>query len=538
MRQLAAVLGSMTLAAVAVWPQTADACGGFFCQTTPIDQSGENIVFDIRDGKVDAHVQIQYEGEAKDFAWVVPVHGIPNLRVGAPGLFTWVAMRTNPQFNLQMEENSCGWFNRGGGLAETASAGQSPSADDGVTVLAQGQVGPYDSAIVAANDVNELATWLRDNGFNLQDSRSLEPYVGNGYNFLALKLQQDRTAGELRPIVIEFGGSRPCIPIMLTAVAARPDMPIRAYVFAQNRAVPINYRHVLINESRIDWLNFGSNYTQVASRAVDEAGGQAFLTEFAGKTTTLQNPPDWVLPGPNLNTQALAQHSHPVEFTEALFAQNFPRGDSAILALFQKYIPLPKSLEGKVEVNQFYNGISQYRADIDNDPGRIMFDPAGFAAELQTSIVEPLLRAHELLKAQPYMTRLYTTMSAEEMTLDPEFEFNPDAPDVSNVHNASGKITCGIDGKVETLQITLADGRTFYADPNGGAIPDGPFAQRVEQYAEIGAPALIKDNTRAIDDVLVKYNGGCGGCGAGGAAPLSALALGALAFLGRRRRTV
>lgn len=535
MRRLAAAVTALAAVALWSWPTPSEACGGFFCSTVPIDQSGEDIIFNIGDGKVEAHVSIQYVGDAKDFAWVVPVHGVPDLKVGSPQFFQYVQMMTRPQFNLNWTENSC-WSNqRWFGAAEDATSAPNASAGGtGVTVLAQGNVGPYDSAILGATDVNALSKWLNDNGYVLPDSKALEPYVGRDYNFLALKLQQDRTVGELRPIVIDFGGARPCIPIQLTAVAARPDMPIRAYVFADKRAVPINYRHVLINETRVDWLNFGQNYSEIASRAVDEAGGRAFLTEFAGGTAFMKNPGEWILPGPSLNTAALAQKTHPVDFTEELFMQGFPRGDGALFAMFQKYIPLPKSLEGTVTPQQFYNSIGSYRTEIDNDPNRMMFDAAGFAAELEESIVKPLLRAREIINLRPYMTRLYTTMSAEEMTVDPEFEFNGDAEDVSNMHEAEATAICGIDGQLDKVEITLKDGTKFTVSDTTGPVSDGPFAARIEQYTEAGAPGLIKDNTQEIAAVVSTWGNGCG-CGAAGMGPMGILFIAGAALLRRRR---
>jgi hypothetical protein len=42
-----------------------------------------------------------------------------------------------------------------------------------------------------------------------------------------------------------------------------------------------------------------------------------------------------------------------------------------------------------------------------------------------------------LLHQYPYLTRVYTRISPEEMTVDPVFKFNANLPDVSNVHNLS-----------------------------------------------------------------------------------------------------
>ena len=69
MRTLTLLLASMSLV------PAANACGGFFCgPTDPIDQAGENILFavDKAAGEVTVHVQIQYEGPAEEFAWILP----------------------------------------------------------------------------------------------------------------------------------------------------------------------------------------------------------------------------------------------------------------------------------------------------------------------------------------------------------------------------------------------------------------------------------------------------------------------------------
>ena len=50
------------------------ACGGFFCQNSPVDQNAERIIFtQNRDGTISAYVQIQYTGGAEDFSWILPL---------------------------------------------------------------------------------------------------------------------------------------------------------------------------------------------------------------------------------------------------------------------------------------------------------------------------------------------------------------------------------------------------------------------------------------------------------------------------------
>jgi hypothetical protein len=49
--------------------------------------------------------------------------------------------------------------------------------------------------------------------------------------------------------------------------------------------------------------------------------------------------------------------------------------------------------------------------------------------ELNESLIKPLQETLDVLDDGLYLTRLYTTLSPEEMTLDPAFSFNPDLPD-------------------------------------------------------------------------------------------------------------
>ncbi len=44
----------------------ASACGGFFCQNSPVDQNAERIIFtQNKDGTISAYIQIQYTGAAE-----------------------------------------------------------------------------------------------------------------------------------------------------------------------------------------------------------------------------------------------------------------------------------------------------------------------------------------------------------------------------------------------------------------------------------------------------------------------------------------
>ena len=58
------------------------------------------------------------------------------------------------------------------------------------------------------------------------------------------------------------------------------------------------------------------------------------------------------------------------------------------------------------------------------------------APSRELSVIHPLLQ--HLRASFPYVTRLNTVISPEEMTLDPIFDYDPQLKDVSNIHDLSG----------------------------------------------------------------------------------------------------
>lgn len=134
----------------------ASACGGFFCELVPIDQAGEEIIFDQRGNDITAMVRIRYEGDAENFSWVVPVPNLPEISLGADQTFDQLEGATRPQFILQRTGDVCAFPE-----ASTDGATNFPtSAADtagGVNIEQQLSVGPFDITIVSSDNPDELA---------------------------------------------------------------------------------------------------------------------------------------------------------------------------------------------------------------------------------------------------------------------------------------------------------------------------------------------------------------------------------------------
>jgi hypothetical protein len=497
------------------------ACGGLFCQQTPVDQTGEKILF-ASDGKqVTAHVQIAYQGDAKSFSWIVPVPTPPKLEVGTDTLFSALREATRPQFQLTIrDEGPCepAQMYPGGDVRQRAaptseSALQKPS----VTVVSQEQVGPYDTVVLQANDAGVLKAWLRRNGYVIPPKLDplLDPYIAGKYSFVALKLTKDKAVGDIQPIVMVYKASKPGIPLRLTSVAAQNNMDVFVWVLGQERAVPENYRHASINEASIDWLGGGQNYKDVVTRAVDEAGGQAFVTDYAGRSSII--PPER-FGRAHFKLNELRAKRDPVEFAQAVVEAGFfgerygSLNSGALVAFLKRYIAKPKSLRGTDDL-EFYRYLENHKEALVE--AHIKVDTAKAVKELDTRFVKPSEHVAAMFGRFGYMTAMYTTMSPPEMTQDPTFRFNPSLGTVAAIRHADGVRHCkkNLAYAQSPVEITLRNGHHFTVPGNGrfwrggygGAANQAvelPAAERIEQLSAVGEAAVIQDNGAAIARAL------------------------------------
>src|SRR5436190_11741063 len=313
-RALAAALVGLAGLGLTAIPQDAHACGGLFCNGPPPDpfaplpvaQNGENVVFaitkDLAGGAptLEAHIQILYTGDAAKFSWVIPVDAEPVLSTGTDRLFSALAGVTQPQFQPNyLTDGNCiqppqspsqatggGTFN-GTGSATGAAGSGVVGAPPSVQVSFQGAVGPFEAAVIKSDDPTALKKWLTDNGYVVTDAASglIDAYVRENKYFVALKLLNGVGVRQIQPIVLTFKGTEACVPLRLTAIAANPDMPVLVWVLGQTRVAPRAYYELSIDEARVDWMSGGTNYfgpKGLVSTAANEAGGNAFITEYAG----------------------------------------------------------------------------------------------------------------------------------------------------------------------------------------------------------------------------------------------------------------
>ena len=554
MRSTLALAGAAFTCALALFTPRASACGGFFCSSSPIDQAGETIVYGIEaDGTLTMAVQIRYSGDDDDFAWILPVPAAPEISTGTDRLFAELRRATAPAFIRRystqgscrvpprcVEPRTCDDVGGGGcgyvdddlddpdpswtGDFVDASAGEpdppatldasTPDDGGGVTVISRSDIGPYDIAVLGAVSAREMLDWLHENGYDIPDASEplLESYAAGGQTFVAVRLSSDADTRMIQPLVLRMPTDEACLPIRLTAIATVPDMPITTFFLGDARATPVNYS--LVEDAGDDIALWdGASWVDHVSRRVDEMDGRAFVTEYAGRTPAL-----------SLATQPvddMGEFTDPGSYLRELADRGYT-GTPELLRLLRGFLVPPSGRR----VDEYANCLMRSSTAWCGAPES--FDPEGLTAAIDAQITQPSAEAEALVRRHGYLTRLFTTMSAEEMTVDPVFQLDPGLEDVPNVRVVRRVRTCRSDTLREDAPVddVLPNGERVVVSTARRSPSDAVYCDRLGGVPEGTASSCGEPAP----------SGGCGFCTVAGMAPVQGGVLGGLLFMWLTRR--
>jgi MYXO-CTERM domain-containing protein len=489
--RLSLIAAGAIVAGLAAPVPRAQACGGFFCNQSsdpnnlPVAQTAENVLFAMDrtangDFQLEAHVQIFYSGPADKFSWIVPVDSQPVISVGSNAIFNSLLALTQPRFGLEWStEGTCRPIQQGvgnpssgngpGASASSSGGASGSSSPPGVDIAFRGDVGPYGAAVIKSTDPQDskpVIDWLNENQYFVtsEGARLIADYVRQEKYFVAIKLLPQKGVNEILPLVMRFTGPGPCIPLKLTAIAALADLKINLWVLADQRVVPDNVYEMEINPARINWFDGGSNYDELVKGAANEAGGNAFVTEYAGPTSIFKNQ---VYQARSYNLDAIRAATTPPEALDLIGSQPFPR-DSTLLELLRRQIPEPAALKAmNIDERTFYNQLRSYWDQYKDQFAP--FDAAKLAADLEMTFIAGLEAGQRLLDSHPRLTRLSTFISPEEMTVDPTFTMNSSLPDVPLQRTAHAVRVCGdqrYDACGAPVRLELPDGQAIWMIPS------------------------------------------------------------------------
>ncbi|MDQ3338360.1 MAG: DUF2330 domain-containing protein [Myxococcota bacterium] len=293
----------------------AEACG---CLSPPavtegdyaINQSAEQIVFEVEPGWVTAHVLIRYAGDPSQFAWLVPVPEVPELGVSPSSAFGLLDRATAPITRIQTTDlcprSEWACFFEGqrqtgctpgpaaagadepGHFADGGTSDGGPSEPPPVEVIAEQTVGDYQTVTFRASEAGAAVQWLRDNGFivNATTSIYMESYVAENMVFVAAKLVPGAGTRAIKPLKLRYRTAFPSVPLILTAVAAQPHLTVTAFIYGAKPFTPMSHPAVTLDSTRLAVDPDGrNNYPMLLARTIDEHGGDAFVIEYSGPSS-------------------------------------------------------------------------------------------------------------------------------------------------------------------------------------------------------------------------------------------------------------
>jgi len=293
------VIFGVIMIALIAGNQSAEACGAFFVSTEETqlaDMSDQRVLLIYSDEGIVHHlVQVAYEGKPSSFAWVYPFPAQPEIAEASESIFSQLDSLTRPNFTITTDYGS---DDEGGGCIGClpgAAMGSKEgymdaSADTPVTVWNTGQVGIFDYAIITAVTVDDMLNWLNDNGYNAPSSANsvLEHYVQLGWYFVAMKINAESVptmTSKTSVLRFTYPYSSMVYPLYMSSISSSSNVGVIIYVVAGHRIQTSSSgtyvtREIPRNEVKATSSN-STNYDELFSKIINDAGGRAFITEYA-----------------------------------------------------------------------------------------------------------------------------------------------------------------------------------------------------------------------------------------------------------------
>ncbi len=231
----------------ALVPVLARADGGFFPRWGYSLTEYEQLAFlewDEGAGAETLVIMPGFQGDAREFAWVVPVPAAPQVAVSHRALFDNLIAFTAPEYRRRESSWDCE-------DEYTYDAGDAESP--GVDVIRHEVIGAYDVMVVQADDGAALTDSLTAWGFlhvgNAEQAEVLlADYVARGWSFVTMTVDSAAFAqtyppdyygyhvhGGLQPIQLTFAASAPVYPMRLSSLSASWTTRVVVFACAEHR---------------------------------------------------------------------------------------------------------------------------------------------------------------------------------------------------------------------------------------------------------------------------------------------------------------
>ena len=268
-----------------------------------VNQQAEQIIFEAEPGWVTAHVLIRYAGDPAQFAWIVPVPEVPELAIDRRSRRSACSTTlTAPSISVTTDDIcpqsqwACDYHAPPSAAraaptrpATAGTSSRTPAAGSYDAAPGGGSAGHRDLRAdrrrLPDRDVPRERGRRRDavaarQRLHRQQTTSIymESYVHANMVFVAAKLVPGAGVKSIKPLRMRYRAAYPTVPLILTAVAAEPNLTVTTFIYSNTLFRPLGHPVVTIDPKRLARDTLGrQNYPQVLARMIDEAGGDGFV---------------------------------------------------------------------------------------------------------------------------------------------------------------------------------------------------------------------------------------------------------------------
>ena len=246
-------------------------------------------------------LQDSYEGDHKDFSWVIPLPARPvgdEVATTSVSLFSALDSQTNPSIYktnyITVPTSGSSGCGCGSSSAGGLQAGDNDSVGESVQVWRQMTVGPYQASILSAGEGDSLVTWLNDNDYEVPDSAgdAINSYVVRDWFFVALKVDVTAAASDgdapeaLTPIRVSFNSDDIIFPLIISSVNTTGQAQIKVYVISEHRTQTQNFTSQDVDKSLladIVYYNDDFDYTEFLQGRAGQSSSPYWIVEYSGE---------------------------------------------------------------------------------------------------------------------------------------------------------------------------------------------------------------------------------------------------------------
>jgi len=297
--RLASLLGLVAFSGLAVTDVSdANACGA--CFVPPAESTvvtDHRMVLAVSPQQTVLWDQIRYQGDPREFAWVLPVGRGASIEVGHDQFIAALDLTTQPVVNAPVrprsfgdgDGNGCGCAAQEASLSSSRSAEAAPPP---VTVIDSKVVGPYQSVTLRSENPRALNEWLETNGYNIPDAMDpvIAAYVAEKLDFIAIKLRPGVGVAAMQPVRVVVPGADAQLPLRMVAGGIGANVGLTLFVISEGRYEAQNYPNATVDANKVFW-DFStnrSNYQDLVQEGMKAQDGRTWVTEYANPTSVFR----------------------------------------------------------------------------------------------------------------------------------------------------------------------------------------------------------------------------------------------------------